>query len=93
MISRKQGGKLRHAPGSMDMRSGTQSQFAVCVKNDECEDLELRKIYQVLPDKRAEREGYIRVVDESGEDYLYPESYSVFVKLPRKAQAAVAGSV
>ena len=77
----------------MDMKSGTQPQFAVCVKNDECEDLELRKIYQVLPDKRAEREGYIRVVDESGEDYLYPESYFVFVKLPRKAQAAVAGSV
>ena len=61
----------------------------MCVRNEECEDLELRKVYQVLPDKRAEREGYIRVVDESGEDYLYPESYFVFVRLPRKARDAV----
>jgi len=69
-----------------------ESRFALCVKNDECEDLELRKIYQILPDKRAERDGYVRVTDESGEDYLYPESYFVFVKLPRKAQETVADS-
>lgn len=60
------------------------------MRNDDCEDLELRKVYPVLPDKRAEKEGYVRVVDESGEDYLYPESYFVFVRLPRKAQEAVA---
>jgi hypothetical protein len=63
--------------------------FALCVRNDECEDLELRKIYQVLPDAGATEEGYLRVVDESGEDYLYPESYFVIVKLPRKAQQAL----
>ena len=63
--------------------------FALCIRNDECDDLELRKVYQVLPDKRAEKDGYIRVLDESGEDYLYPESYFVFVKLPRKAHTAV----
>lgn len=57
------------------------TRFAVCVRNEECEDLELRKVYQVLPDKRAERDGYIRVVDESGEDYIYPESYFVFVRI------------
>lgn len=67
-----------------------QQKFALCVRNDDCEDLELRKVYPVLPDKRAEKEGYVRVVDESGEDYLYPESYFVFVRLPRKAQEAVA---
>ena len=68
--------------------------FALCVRNDDCEDLELRKVYRALPDKRAERDGYMRVVDESGEDYLYPESYFVIVRLPRKAQLAlsVAGS-
>jgi len=49
----------------------------------------LRKIYQVLPDDRAVRDGYLRVVDESGEDYLYPESYFILVKLPRKAQDAL----
>ena len=63
--------------------------FALCVRNDECEDLELRKVYQVLPDKRAAREGYIRVVDESGEDCLYPKSYFVVLKLPREAREAV----
>ena len=62
----------------------------MCVRNEECEDLELRKVYQILPDKRAARDGYIRVVDESGEDYLYPESYFVAVRLPRKAQRTVA---
>ena len=70
-----------------------EAKFVLCVRNDDCEDLELRKVYPVLPDQRAENEGYIRVVDESGEDYLYPESYFVFVRLPRKAQAAVAAKV
>ena len=64
--------------------------FALCVKNDDCEDLELRKVYRILPDKRAEKEGYIRVIDESGEDYLYPQSYFIPVALPREAQEAVA---
>ena len=72
------------------MNKTVDLRFALCVRNEECEDLELRKVYQVLPDKRAERDGYIRVVDESGEDYLYPESYFVFVRLPRRAQDAVA---
>ena len=66
-----------------------EPQFAVCVRNQECEDLELRKVYRVLPDARAERDGYIRVVDESGDDYLYPKSYFVFVRLPREAQRAL----
>lgn len=68
----------------------TDSKFAMCVRNEECEDLELRKVYQILPDKRAERDGYVRVVDESGEDYLYPESYFVPVRLPQTAQRIVA---
>ena len=67
-------------------------QYAVCVRNDECEDLEVLKIYQILPDKRAARDGYIRVVDESGEDYLYPESYFVSIRLPLRAQRGVAAS-
>ena len=70
-----------------------EQKFVLCVRNDDCEDLELRKVYPVLPDKRAEKEGYIRVVDESGEDYLYPEVYFVFVRLPRKAQEAVVAKV
>ena len=66
-----------------------EQKFAICVRNDECDELELRKIYEVLPDKRAATDGYLRVVDESEEDYLYPESYFVLVKLPRKAQDAL----
>jgi hypothetical protein len=63
--------------------------FALCVENKDCDDLEKRKIYQMLPDEGAEREGYIRFVDESGEDYLYPQSYFIVVQLPRKAQEAL----
>ena len=63
--------------------------FALCIENKDCEDLEKRKIYQMLPDEEAEKEGYIRVIDESGEDYLYPQSYFVLVQLPREAQEAL----
>lgn len=56
--------------------------FALCVEDGGMEDLEVRKIYQVLPDREANREGYVRVVDESDEDYLYPSALFVPVKLP-----------
>jgi hypothetical protein len=46
------------------------------------EDLEARKLYQILPDREAAREGYIRIVDESGEDYVYPSDLFVPVRLP-----------
>jgi len=67
----------------------TEQKFALCIQNLDCEDLEKRKIYQVLPDDAAARDGYLRIVDESGEDYLYPESYSILVELPREAQDAL----
>jgi hypothetical protein len=51
--------------------------------------LKKRKNYQVFPDEEAENEGYIRVVEESGEDYLYLQSYFILVKLPRAAQEAL----
>lgn len=63
--------------------------FAICLNNKDCEDLEKRKIYRIITDEEAENEGYLRVVDESGEDYLYPESYFVLVELPLKAQEAL----
>ncbi len=58
------------------------SSFALCVENGGMEDLEVRKIYQVLPDREASREGYVRIIDESGEDYIYPSTLFVAVKLP-----------
>ncbi|MGH9832034.1 MAG: hypothetical protein ACREBD_17690 [Blastocatellia bacterium] len=61
----------------MGKRKKTTPQFVICAKNDDCEDLELRKVYQTLPDEAAAEDGYIRVVDESGEDYLYPQDYFI----------------
>jgi len=66
-----------------------EQSFALCIENKECKDLEKRKIYRVLPDDEAAKEGYLRIVDESGEDYLYPESYFILVELPREAQDAL----
>jgi hypothetical protein len=63
--------------------------FALCVENKDCEDLEKRKIYQILPDDKAEKEGYLRVLDESSEDYLYPQSYFILIPLPLEAQEAL----
>ncbi len=61
--------------------------FAVCVSNaDYLASLELHKIYRVLPDDDAEVEGDLRVIDESGEDYLYPAEYFVFVELPQAVE-------
>jgi hypothetical protein len=71
------------------MRETQERRFVLCIRNEECEDLELRKIYHVLPDKKALQDGYLRVVDETGEDYLYPESYFVPVSLSHKAQDAL----
>jgi hypothetical protein len=63
--------------------------FVLCIENKDCDDLEKRKVYQVLPDDKAADEGYLRIVDESGEDYLYPESYFIPVELPQKIQDAL----
>ncbi len=60
----------------------TLGSFALCVEDGGMEDLEARKVYQVLPDREANREGYVRVIDESGEDYMYPSGLFVSVKLP-----------
>jgi hypothetical protein len=57
--------------------------FAICVRNDDYPaSLELRKLYPVLKDEFADKHGMVRVIDESGEDYLFPEDYFVSVELP-----------
>jgi len=57
--------------------------FMICVDNRGYEaSLEIRKIYEVLIDKMAEKHHQIRVIDESGEDYLYPADYFAPVRLP-----------
>jgi hypothetical protein len=68
----------------------TESQFVVCIRNkDYPASLELRKLYRVVPDLEAAKHHQIRVVDESGEDYLYPEGYFVPVPLPQAAERAI----
>ena len=68
----------------------TDPQCVVCVKNtDYPVSLELRKLYQVVADPAAAKHHQVRVIDESGEDYLYPEEYFVPVQLPESAEKAV----
>jgi hypothetical protein len=65
-------------------------QFAVCVDNAGYPaSLELHKIYRVLPDADAARDGDLRVIDESGEDYLYPASRFLIVELPKTVERAL----
>lgn len=68
--------------------AGREKGFAICVENGGAEDLDVRKVYRVLHDKDAAANGYVRVVDESGEDYLYPADFFVFVELPQQAKRA-----
>src|SRR5258708_36729218 len=64
--------------------------FAVCVRNTGNEpSLELRKLYEVVPDPDANIDGMLRVIDESGEDYLFPSSFFVVAPLPAAVDAAV----
>lgn len=68
------------------------SSFALCVEDGGLEDLEARTLYQVVPDREAAREGYVRVVDESGEDYIYPSELFVSVRLPAAVVKRLGGS-
>ncbi|MGH8605111.1 MAG: hypothetical protein ACREXR_20685 [Gammaproteobacteria bacterium] len=64
--------------------------FAVCINNTEYPaSLELHKIYRVIADEDAAQDGDIRVVDESGEDYLYPANWFAMVELPPEIQDSV----
>lgn len=68
----------------------SSARFVVCIKNRGYSvALEPRKIYVALPDPTAAKQGLIRVVDESGEDYLFPATYFVPVRLPQSARKAV----
>lgn len=73
--------------------SNKKPAFVLCIENRDCEDLEKRKIYQVIPDEDASKDGYLRIVDESGEDYLYPKSYFFLVTLSDEAQKALWSAV
>jgi hypothetical protein len=64
--------------------------FAICINNSQYPaSLELHKIYRVIPDQDAERDNDLRVIDESGEDYIYPADYFVLLDLPRHVVLAI----
>jgi len=71
------------------MKSTSLNHFAICLNNKGSEDLIVRKVYQILPDELAEKKGLLRVVDESGEDYLYPANYFFVLDLPQKIERSL----
>jgi hypothetical protein len=65
------------------------SRFAICIKNaGYTASLELRKLYEVIEDPRAEQDDMIRIIDESGENYLYSSDRFVFAPLPASVRRA-----
>lgn len=76
------------------MPAKTSPQFVVCLNNGGYEaSLEPRKIYQVLPDKDAEEHKMLRIIDESGEDYLFPASLFSPISLPQNLAKELALTV
>lgn len=72
------------------MKNMNSYRLVICVKNDDYPaSLEKRKIYEAIPDPDATKYNQIRIIDESGEDYLYPEEYFIPVTLPRNVEEAV----
>jgi len=64
-------------------------QFAICIKTEDAALLTPRRIYQVLPDESASRSQYIRVIDDEGEDYLYPADYFIVMEFPHEVTQAL----
>jgi hypothetical protein len=82
--------KLKRFPADGD---GKTEKVSALRTDEGCEDIELRKLYPQLPDAKAATSGYVRVVDESGEDHLYPARLFVPVELTSAAKRAVAGTL
>lgn len=70
--------------------NASKREFAVCIDNsDYGASLIVRKIYEVLPDEEAVKDDFIRVIDESGEDYLYHRSQFILVEFPAEVERAL----
>jgi hypothetical protein len=70
-----------------------KTRFAVCVDNsDYPASLEVHKVYRVVPDQDAERDGDLRIIDESGEDYLYPDRIFLAMDLPQEIERVLTES-
>ena len=73
----------------MPTRAKPKRQFAICIRTDDPDLLTPRRIDEVLPDESAAKSQYIRVIDNEGEDYLYPTAYFVFVDFPPAVEEAL----
>jgi len=72
------------------MKKINSRQLVICIRNEDYPaSLEKRKIYEAIPDPDAVKYNQIRIIDESGEDYLYPEEYFIPVTLPKNVKEAV----
>ncbi len=72
------------------MKSEETKQFAVCLNNNDYPaSLEVGKLYRVIADDQASAEGYLRVVDESGEDYAFAANRFYLVQLPAAVEEAL----
>ena len=72
------------------MKKKREQRFVLCIRNSRYRaSLQLRKIYDGVRDQQAEADGLLRIVDETGEDYLYPASYFVPLVLPQSARKAL----
>jgi hypothetical protein len=77
----------------MKKQRRSSARYVVCVRNDGYpEALELRKLYRVVADAQAAKVAHIRVIDESGEDYLYPVEFFVPVELSKPARDALSAA-
>jgi hypothetical protein len=65
------------------------TQFAICIATDDPDLLTPRRIYEVLPDENAVKSNYVRIIDNEGEDYLYPAKYFVFVSFAPEIKRAI----
>lgn len=92
MASGKKKSKSNGSSDSGVRGSESPAYYVLCIRNDGYPaSLELRKVYKTMPDPEAAQHGLLRVVDESAEDYLYPQDFFVPISLPKAAEAAFSG--
>ena len=69
------------------------NKFAICISAEEDSLLTPRRIYRILPDEKADHSDYVRVIDDEGEDYLYPKKNFIFMPFPKEVEKALLQSV
>jgi hypothetical protein len=73
-------------------KNSTEKRFVICIRNEGYEvSLERRKVYEIVADPASEKHHLLRVIDESGEDYLYPEDFFLPIELPKAVEKVLVG--